>query len=269
MSRTRGTNAWSSFGSSVAIRAASGTGCAGAAACGAGVGCGNCVWPLPALPAGACGAGVCGPPARPAGPVWFGSGISAGRPLFAGTGAGAGEGVFAGVRVGGVEAPLLPPNSNDPPAGAAAAAADEPKGPNLTPGAAPIRTPEQERAAAAARKALDDGLSKFYGRKKQPPMHTTNREFLAKIVQDGKLEMPAGSGATWSYTGTLRDGDVAIKLTAKGAEKVQLIPTTDAFGQVPQFFEQGIGKGAAQTYIPVEYLEYFNVTQGKWLPLKR
>lgn len=100
-------------------------------------------------------------------------------------------------------------------------------------------------------------------------MHTTNRARLDEIVGSGKLEAPVSGGASWSYTGTLRAGDVAIRLKPSRRSFVKLVPSTDGFGQVPHYYPGGVGNGPSFSYIPIEYLEYFNVTIGKWLPLAR
>ena len=103
-------------------------------------------------------------------------------------------------------------------------------------------------------------------------MHTTNREALRKIVENGNLEAPI-SGASWSYSGTLREGDVAIRLTPEGKKFVVLIPDSEGKGLVPKYYRDGAGvdgKGIGQfnSYVPGKYLEYYNWQTDQWRPVR-
>lgn len=67
----------------------------------------------------------------------------------------------------------------------------------------------------------------------------------------------------------LRRGEVAIRLKP-GAEKfVEFVPSREIFGQVPHYYPRGVGKGSHVTYVPAEYLEYFDVAARQWAPVQR
>jgi hypothetical protein len=124
-----------------------------------------------------------------------------------------------------------------------------------------------QKAAGSTPSTLDKGLDSYFKGRDQPPMHTTSSENLQKIRMRKQLDAPERGGASWSYSGTLRDGDVAIRLKP-GAEKyVELVPAEEGFGQVPRYYPSGVGRGPYKSYVPSQYLEYFDVLSGKWLAL--
>ena len=73
-------------------------------------------------------------------------------------------------------------------------------------------SPAQQRALSLA-----DALTEFYAKagQPQPPMHTTDRATLQRIIANGKLEAPRRRGAPWSMSGMSRRGEVAIRLEAR------------------------------------------------------
>lgn len=117
--------------------------------------------------------------------------------------------------------------------------------------------------------SLDEGLQSYFRQRGEPmpPMHVTSRENLNEIVNSKMLEAPSRGGASWNYNGTARNGDVAIRLAPGAEQYVELAPSTESFGQVPRYYPDGVG--SPKSYVPTDYLEYFNVRAGQWLPLKR
>jgi hypothetical protein len=127
-------------------------------------------------------------------------------------------------------------------------------------------TPAQQRAVTLA-----EALTQYYDKtgESQPPMHTTDRATLQRIVSSGKLEAPRRRGAAWSTSGMSRRGEVAIRLKP-GAEKfVEFVPSNEIFGQIAHYYPRGVGKGGFATHIPAGHLEYFDVTVHQWVPLLR
>jgi RsiW-degrading membrane proteinase PrsW (M82 family) len=132
---------------------------------------------------------------------------------------------------------------------------------------------ETGTASTAQQRALSlaDALAEYYGKtgQPQPPMHTTDRATLQRIIINGKLEAPLRRGAPWSISGMLRRGEVAIRLKP-GAEKfVEFVPSREIFGQVPHYYPRGVGKGDYATHVPAEYLEHFDLATRQWAPVQR
>jgi hypothetical protein len=128
-------------------------------------------------------------------------------------------------------------------------------------------------ANAAQQRAsnLAEALGEYYAKtgEPQPPMHTTDRATLQRAIQGGKLEAPRRRGAPWSLSGMGRRGEVVIRLKP-GAEKyVEFVPSKESFGQVPHFYQRGVGKGSFVTYVPATHLEYFDPNAGAWVALQR
>ncbi len=135
-------------------------------------------------------------------------------------------------------------------------------------------TPQKPAAEARADSpgaGLANALSDYYGSlgKSQPPMHTTDRASLLKIIDNGKLETPRKGPAPWSFSGMLRKNDVVIRLKPGADKFVEFVPSNETFGQVPRFYPRTVGVGAYKTFIPAEHLEVFDAAAREWLPLKR
>jgi RsiW-degrading membrane proteinase PrsW (M82 family) len=132
---------------------------------------------------------------------------------------------------------------------------------------------EGAAAKAAHQRAtnLAEALAEYYAKsgETQPPMHTTDRATLQRVIQAGKLEAPRRRGAPWSMSGMARRGEVVIRLKP-GAEKfVEFVPSKESFGQVPHFYSRGVGKGSFVTYVPAAHLEFFDPSAGLWVAMER
>lgn len=169
------------------------------------------------------------------------------------------------------EAPSKPNTEESKPTGDAssAAAPTPPAGGNF-----PKPRPLEARSGWVPEKGayIDDLLKKNYGNQKQPPMHMTNRASLEGIKKSGILEAPI-SGASWSYSGSVREGNVAIRLTPDGQKFVVMNSAEVPTGLVPKYYPQGVGKdgkgiGQFKTYVPSKYLEYYDWNSESWLPVK-
>ena len=127
-------------------------------------------------------------------------------------------------------------------------------------------TPAQQRALSLA-----DALNEYYAKncELQPPMHTTDRATLQRIITNGKLEAPRRRGAAWSTSGMSRRGEAAIRLKLGAEQFIEFVPSTEIFGQVPHYYPRGVGKGSFATHVPAGYLEYFDVNTRQWVPLLR
>ena len=127
-------------------------------------------------------------------------------------------------------------------------------------------SPAQQRALSLA-----DALTEYYAKagQQQPPMHTTDRAALQRIIANGKLEAPRRRGAPWSMSGMSRRGDVAIRLKPGAEQFVEFVPSTEIFGQVPHYYPRGVGKGSYATHIPAGHLEYFDLATRQWAPVQR
>ena len=127
-------------------------------------------------------------------------------------------------------------------------------------------SPAQQRALG-----LTEALTQYYAKtcELQPPMHTTDRATLQRIISSGKLEAPRRRGAAWSTSGMSRRGEVAIRLKPGAEQFIEFVPSTEIFGQVPHYYPRGVGKGSFATHVPAGYLEYFDVTVHEWVPLLR
>ena len=49
---------------------------------------------------------------------------------------------------------------------------------------------------------------------------------------------------------------------------VEFIPSNVSFGQSPRFYPRTVGVGHYENFIPIEHLEYFDVSANRWVPLK-
>ncbi|HYM17956.1 MAG TPA: PrsW family glutamic-type intramembrane protease [Micropepsaceae bacterium] len=145
-----------------------------------------------------------------------------------------------------------------------AAAHADASGANNTKAPAPSVDPSSAAALAAA-------LADYFGKlnKPQPPMHITDRAGFKKLVDIGMLDAPYRGRATWSFSGMLAKGEVAIRLKP-GAEKfVELVPSVETFGQIPNFYARGVGVGECRLTVPAEHLQYFDIPSRQWLAVKR
>jgi hypothetical protein len=118
---------------------------------------------------------------------------------------------------------------------------------------------------------LADALNEFYAAtgEPQPPMHTTDRATLQRIIIGGKLEAPLRRGAPWSVSGMSRRGEVVIRLKPGAEQFVEFVPSKELFGQIPHYYPRGVGKGTYVTHIPVVHLEYFDLNKRQWAPVER
>jgi RsiW-degrading membrane proteinase PrsW (M82 family) len=122
----------------------------------------------------------------------------------------------------------------------------------------------------AAATGLASALSDYFNKlgKPQPPMHITDHAGLKKLANIGLLDAPYRNRATWSFSGMLAKGEVAIRLKP-GAEKfIELVPSVETFGQVPHYYPRGVGNGDYRGTIPAEYLQYFDTQSRQWLAVK-
>jgi len=127
-------------------------------------------------------------------------------------------------------------------------------------------SPAQQRALSLA-----DALTEYYAKagQLQPPMHTTDRATLQRIIANGKLEAPRRRGAPWSISGMSRRGEVAIRLKPGAEQFIEFVPSTEIFGQVPHYYPRGVGKGSYATHIPAGHLEHFDLATRQWAPVQR
>jgi hypothetical protein len=116
-----------------------------------------------------------------------------------------------------------------------------------------------------------EALTEYYAKtgEPQPPMHTTDRATLQRILSNGKLEAPRRRGAAWSISGMSRRGEVAIRLKPGAEQFIEFVPSNEIFGQMAHYYPRGVGKGSFATHIPAGHLEYFDVTVHQWVPLLR
>jgi hypothetical protein len=131
---------------------------------------------------------------------------------------------------------------------------------------------DDEPGATAAQQrglGLAEALTQYYAKtgENQPPMHTTDRATLQRIITTGKLEAPRRRGAAWSTSGMSRRGEVAIRLKPGSEQFIELVPSTEIFGQVAHYYPRGVGKGSFATHLPVGHLEYFDITSHQWVPV--
>lgn len=124
--------------------------------------------------------------------------------------------------------------------------------------------------------ARNAGPGKLYESSTVPPTHTTNRSGLQGIRNDPEgLTRDLAGNASWSYEGTLRGGDVVIRLNTEGQRFVKIQPVTGVgkgHGQVPEFFPQGLdsagkGIGPSRANVPARFLEYYSYFADRWLPV--
>ena len=137
-----------------------------------------------------------------------------------------------------------------------------------TPAVAPTRA---AAPATATKSLLADTLAEYFAKKGEapPPMHTVDSETLGEVIDSGRLETTRKGSAPWTFSGIPRRGDFAIRLKRGSDRFIEFIPSNVSFGQTPRYYPRRVGVGTAQTYIPVEHLEYFDVDAHDWLPLKR
>jgi len=96
-------------------------------------------------------------------------------------------------------------------------------------------------------------------------MHMTTRAKFDAIKRTRILEAPE-HGASWSESGPLRAGDVAIRLKPGAEQFVEMVEAgEEGHGLVTRYYEQGVGKGEFKSYIPTKYLQYFDVARGEWV----
>jgi hypothetical protein len=124
--------------------------------------------------------------------------------------------------------------------------------------------PAQQRALSLA-----DALSEHYSKtgQPQPPMYTTDRMTLQRIMTSGRLEAPLRRGAPWSTSGMSRRGEVVIRLKPGAEQFIEFVPSKELFGQIPHYYPRGVGKGSYATHIPATHLEHFDLTHRHWVPL--
>ena len=130
---------------------------------------------------------------------------------------------------------------------------------------------ETKGGATVHPRNLADALNEFYAAtgQPQPPMHTTDRATLQRIIIGGKLEAPLRRGAPWSVSGMSRRGEVVIRLRPGAEQFVEFVPSKELFGQIPHYYPRGVGKGTYATHIPVTHLEYFDLSKRQWAPVER
>jgi hypothetical protein len=135
------------------------------------------------------------------------------------------------------------------------------------------RTPAAANAnvAASAKSLLAEALTEYFAEKGEtpPPMHTVDSETLEDVIDSGRLETTKRGAQPWSYSGIPRRGDFAIRLKRGSDRYIEFVPSNVTFGQTPRYYARRVGVGTAQTYIPVEHLEYFDAGAREWMPLKR
>ena len=76
----------------------------------------------------------------------------------------------------------------------------------------------------------------FGGRKEEmPPLHTTDLQSLTRIGEGGELIAPSDGGASFSFrnSGTLRDGNVAIRVKPGREGNVSFVPDPNGTGLRP------------------------------------
>ncbi len=141
-----------------------------------------------------------------------------------------------------------------------------PKG--VAPNGAKGAAPSADTSSAAA---LASALADYFGKlgRPQPPMHMTDREGYKKLLQTGHLEAPYRGRSTWSFSGMLAKGEVAIRLKPGADKFVELVPSIETFGQIPQFYPRGVGIGECRGTVPTEQLQYFDIPSRQWLAVKR
>jgi hypothetical protein len=98
-----------------------------------------------------------------------------------------------------------------------------------------------------------------------PPMHVTDAQHLEQIMAGGKLEHNT-SGASWSYLGTLRSGNIAIRVRP-GSERFVSFTDSAGRGNTPQFWPQGVNNGRPSVDIPTQHLEYYDYEHDVWVGL--
>jgi hypothetical protein len=110
------------------------------------------------------------------------------------------------------------------------------------------------------------------GRQNLPSLHVTDRAALRQIVADGTLQAPARGGASWSRpgTGTLREGDVAIRVRPGREGYIEWRVDPNGTGLVPIHWPSGQpGVGRSTTYVPTEHLQWFNpgrsANEARWV----
>jgi len=124
---------------------------------------------------------------------------------------------------------------------------------------------------APIKSALAEALTEYFDRTGEtpPPMHTVDSETLKEVSESGRLDTTRRGAAPWSFSGIPRRGDFAIRLKRGSDRYVEFVPSTVTFGQTPRYYARRIGVGTAQTYVPVEHLEYFDASAREWQALKR
>jgi hypothetical protein len=99
-----------------------------------------------------------------------------------------------------------------------------------------------------------------------PPMHVTTADKLEEIMQTGMLTHNT-KGASWSHTGTLRNGNIAVRVRPESQSRVSFIDSKGGHGNTPQFQRPGSANPGVD--IPKEHLEYYNYETDAWVPLTR
>jgi hypothetical protein len=118
---------------------------------------------------------------------------------------------------------------------------------------------------------LVDAVAEFYAKAGQtlPPMHTTDRATLQRVIIGGKLEPPLRRGAPWSTSGIARRGEVAIRIKPGSERFIEFVPSREIYGVMPHFYPRGVGKGNFVTYVPTEHLEYFDLSTREWVAMRK
>lgn len=100
------------------------------------------------------------------------------------------------------------------------------------------------------------------------PINVVGYDGYQRIMKGESWQPSMGGGASFSPAGvgTLRQGDVAIRVKSEYlGTKVDLKPEMHGAGRVPQYYQSGkVGVGDANTYIPRDYVEYFDVETSSW-----
>lgn len=123
-------------------------------------------------------------------------------------------------------------------------------------------------------KTLDDCIKEYFlaMREPVPPVHVTDLQGLRAIRAAGHWQQPARGGASFSPPGigTLRNGDVAIRVKPGSEDYVEMRHSSSAFGLVPLFWPDGIGQGSSKSYVLIEHLQYYHPLRppiGDWIDI--
>jgi protease prsW family protein len=133
------------------------------------------------------------------------------------------------------------------------------------------KTPMSATSAGSSTKSpLAEALNEYFAKSGEtpPPMHTVDTDTLTEVINSGRLETTRKGTQPWTYSGIPRRGDYAIRLKRGSDRYVEFVSSNVTFGQTPRYYPRRVGVGTAQTYIPIDHLEYFDSGTHEWLPMK-